>query len=65
MRKNSWRYSEEPLPGSEKEIELGRMLKVSMTVPRYHTTEDGDGTIASPSSSRTPRSPTTILTAPW
>src|SRR5258707_4079761 len=25
----------------KKEIELGRMLKVSMAVPRYHTTEDG------------------------
>jgi hypothetical protein len=28
-------------PVLKKEIELGRMLKVSMTVPRYHTTEDG------------------------
>jgi methionine-rich copper-binding protein CopC len=28
-------------PVLKKEIELGRMLKVSMNVPRYHTTEDG------------------------
>jgi hypothetical protein len=28
-------------PVLKKEVELGRMLKVSMTVPRYHTTEDG------------------------
>jgi len=25
----------------KKEMELGRILKVSMTAPRYHTTEDG------------------------
>jgi hypothetical protein len=28
-------------PVLKKEIELGRMLKVSMAAPRYHTTEDG------------------------
>jgi hypothetical protein len=28
-------------PVLKKEIELGRMLKVSMVGPRYHTTEDG------------------------
>lgn len=28
-------------PVLKKEIELGRMLKVTMAVPRYHTTEDG------------------------
>jgi hypothetical protein len=28
-------------PVLKKEMELGRMLKVSMTAPRYHTTEDG------------------------
>src|SRR5437773_11898102 len=28
-------------PVLAKEMELGRMLRVSMTVPRYHTTEDG------------------------
>lgn len=28
-------------PVLKKEMELGRMLKVSMTSPRYHTTEDG------------------------
>jgi hypothetical protein len=28
-------------PVLKKEIELGRMLKVSMVAPRYHTTEDG------------------------
>jgi hypothetical protein len=28
-------------PALKKEMELGRMLKVSMTAPRYHTTEDG------------------------
>ena len=28
-------------PVLKKEMELGRMLKVSMVAPRYHTTEDG------------------------
>jgi hypothetical protein len=28
-------------PVLKKEMELGRMLRVSMTAPRYHTTEDG------------------------
>jgi len=28
-------------PVLKKEMELGRMLKVSMMAPRYHTTEDG------------------------
>ncbi|HKN75724.1 MAG TPA: hypothetical protein VJW94_11150 [Candidatus Acidoferrum sp.] len=28
-------------PVLRKEVELGRMLKVSMVAPRYHTTEDG------------------------
>jgi len=28
-------------PVLKKEMELGRILKVSMTLPRYHTTEDG------------------------
>jgi hypothetical protein len=28
-------------PVLKKEMELGRMLKVSMAAPRYHTTEDG------------------------
>ena len=28
-------------PELKKEMELGRMLKVSMAAPRYHTTEDG------------------------
>jgi TRAP-type mannitol/chloroaromatic compound transport system substrate-binding protein len=28
-------------PVLKKEMELGRILKVSMTAPRYHTTEDG------------------------
>ena len=28
-------------PLLKKEVEMGRMLKVSMAVPRYHTTEDG------------------------
>jgi hypothetical protein len=28
-------------PVLKKEVELGRMLKVSMVAPRYHTTEDG------------------------
>ena len=28
-------------PVLKKELELGRILKVSMTGPRYHTTEDG------------------------
>ncbi len=28
-------------PVLKKEVELGRMLKVTMVAPRYHTTEDG------------------------
>ena len=47
--KAKWGHAEEFLalfkknhyPVLKKEIELGRMLGVSMTVPRYHTTEDG------------------------
>src|SRR5207247_2609265 len=47
--KAKWGHAEEFLslfkknhyPVLKKEMELGRMLKVSMTVPRYHTTEDG------------------------
>jgi hypothetical protein len=47
--KAKWGHAEEFLalfkknhyPVLKKEIELGRMLKVSMSVPRYHTTEDG------------------------
>ncbi len=47
--KPKWGHAEEFLalfkknhyPVLKKEMELGRMLKVSMTVPRYHTTEDG------------------------
>src|SRR5438309_6006311 len=47
--KAKWGHAEEFLalfkknhyPALKKEIELGRMLKVSMAVPRYHTTEDG------------------------
>ena len=47
--KAKWGHAEEFLalfkknhyPVLKKETELGRMLKVSMTVPRYHTTEDG------------------------
>ena len=47
--KAKWGHAEEFLalfkknhyPVLKKEIDLGRMLKVSMTVPRYHTTEDG------------------------
>ncbi len=47
--KAKWGHAEEFLalfkknhyPVLKKEIELGRMLKVSMTIPRYHTTEDG------------------------
>jgi hypothetical protein len=47
--KARWGHAEEFLalfkknhyPVLKKEVELGRMLKVSMTVPRYHTTEDG------------------------
>jgi hypothetical protein len=47
--KAKWGHAEEFLmlfkknhyPVLKKEIELGRMLKVSMTVPRYHSTEDG------------------------
>src|ERR1700674_5429906 len=49
--KAKWGHAEEFLalfkknhyPVLKKEIELGRMLKASMTVPRYHTTEDGRG----------------------
>ena len=47
--KTKWGHAEEFLalfkknhyPVLKKEVELGRMLKVSMAVPRYHTTEDG------------------------
>jgi hypothetical protein len=47
--KAKWGHAEEFLmlfkknhyPVLKKEIELGRMLKVSMTVPRYHATEEG------------------------
>jgi hypothetical protein len=47
--KTKWGHAEEFLalfkknhyPVLKKEMDLGRMLKVSMTVPRYHTTEDG------------------------
>jgi hypothetical protein len=47
--KAKWGHAEEFLtlfkknhyPVLKKEIELGRMLKVTMTVPRYHSTEDG------------------------
>jgi len=47
--KAKWGHAEEFLalfkknhyPVLKKEIELSRMLKVSMAVPRYHTTEDG------------------------
>jgi hypothetical protein len=47
--KAKWGHAEEFLalfkknhyPVLKKEIELGRMLKVSMAVPRYHATEDG------------------------
>jgi hypothetical protein len=47
--KTKWGHAEEFLalfkknhyPVLKKEMELGRMLKVFMTVPRYHTTEDG------------------------
>lgn len=47
--KAKWGHAEEFLalfkknhyPVLKKEMELGRMLKVFMTVPRYHTTEDG------------------------
>src|SRR5437879_3497913 len=47
--KAKWGHAEEFLalfkknhyPVLKREIELGRMLRVSMTVPRYHTTEDG------------------------
>ena len=47
--KTKWGHAEEFLalfkknhyPVLKKEVELGRMLKVSMVAPRYHTTEDG------------------------
>jgi hypothetical protein len=47
--KAKWGHAEEFLalfkknhyPVLKKEMELGRMLKVSMAAPRYHTTEDG------------------------
>jgi hypothetical protein len=47
--KAKWGHAEEFLalfkknhyPVLKKELELGRMLKVSMTIPRHHTTEDG------------------------
>lgn len=47
--KAKWGHAEEFItlfrknhyPVLKKEIELGRMLKVTGTVPRYHSTEDG------------------------
>src|SRR5277367_613648 len=47
--KTKWGHADEFLalfkknhyPLLKKEMELGRILRVSMTVPRYHTTEDG------------------------
>lgn len=47
--KTKWGHADEFLalfkknhyPVLKKEMELGRILRVSMTVPRYHTTEDG------------------------
>ncbi len=47
--KAKWGHAEEFLalfkknhyPVLKKQMELGRILKVSMTAPRYHTTEDG------------------------
>lgn len=47
--KTKWGHADEFLalfkknhyPVLKKEMELGRILKVSMTVPRFHTTEDG------------------------
>jgi len=47
--KTQWGHAEEFLtlfkknhyPVLKKEMELGRMLSVTMAVPRYHTTEDG------------------------
>jgi hypothetical protein len=47
--KAKWGYADEFLtlfkknhyPVLKKEMELGRMLKVTMAGPRYHTTEDG------------------------
>jgi hypothetical protein len=47
--KAKWGHAEEFLalfkknhyPVLKKEMELGRMLRVTMAVPRYHTTEDG------------------------
>lgn len=47
--KAKWGYAQEfialfeknHLPLLRKEVELGRLLSVSLTTPRYHTTEDG------------------------
>jgi hypothetical protein len=47
--KTKWGHADEFLalfkknhyPVLKKEVELGRMLKVTMVAPRYHTTEDG------------------------
>jgi hypothetical protein len=47
--KAKWGYAEEFLqlfrknhyPILKRQVEMGRMLKVSMDQPRYHTTEDG------------------------
>src|SRR5262244_963937 len=47
--KAKWGHAEEflalfkknHLPVLRKEIEMGRILKVSMAAPQYHTTEDG------------------------
>ena len=42
-------------PLLKKQVEMGRMLKVWMDQPRYHSTEDGRWDYASPSCSRTRR----------
>jgi hypothetical protein len=52
--KTKWGHADEFLrlfkknhyPLLKKEVEMGRMLKVWMDQPRYHTTEDGVGTTA-------------------
>ena len=70
--KTKWGHADEFLklfkknhyPVLKKEAEMGRITKVWMDQPRYHTTEDGRWDFRVPSSSRMPPSPTSPLTKP-
>ena len=71
--KAKWGHAEEFLalfkknhyPVLKKEMELGRMLKVSMVTPRYHMTEDSRWDYRVTIVFKNAPSPTTISTARW